>query len=48
LRTGVVPVLARIERDKIVLDMRTVGEEEEDALLIAVQGAMAHWKLHSP
>ena len=47
LRTGTVPVLARIERDKIVLDMRTVSEEEEDALLLAIHGAMAHWKLHS-
>jgi L-seryl-tRNA(Ser) seleniumtransferase len=40
LRTGAVPVVARIERDKIVLDMRTVAEGEEEALLTAVQGAV--------
>jgi L-seryl-tRNA(Ser) seleniumtransferase len=37
LRLGQVPVLARIERDKIILDMRTVADEEEESLATAVQ-----------
>ncbi len=39
LRGASVPVIARIERDKIVLDMRTVATEEEDALVNAVAAA---------
>jgi len=37
LRLGQVPVIARIERDKIILDMRTIADEEEEALAAAVQ-----------
>ncbi len=37
LRVGQVPVIARIERDKIILDMRTVADEEEDSLAAAVK-----------
>jgi L-seryl-tRNA(Ser) seleniumtransferase len=39
LRLGQVPVIARIERDKIILDMRTIADEEEEALAAAVQTA---------
>jgi L-seryl-tRNA(Ser) seleniumtransferase len=39
LRLGQVPVLARIERDKIILDMRTVADEEEESLATSVQAA---------
>jgi L-seryl-tRNA(Ser) seleniumtransferase len=37
LRLGQVPVIARIERDKVILDMRTVADEEEEVLAAAVQ-----------
>jgi L-seryl-tRNA(Ser) seleniumtransferase len=40
LRLGQVPVVARIERDRIILDMRTVADEEEKLLVAAIQGAM--------
>jgi L-seryl-tRNA(Ser) seleniumtransferase len=36
LRTGGVPVIARIERNKIILDMRTVTDEEEEPLATAI------------
>ena len=39
LRSAQPPVVARIEHDKIVLDMRTVAEEEIEALVGAVKGA---------
>jgi L-seryl-tRNA(Ser) seleniumtransferase len=39
LRRAAVPVIARIERDKIVLDIRTVADEEENALIAAVRSA---------
>jgi L-seryl-tRNA(Ser) seleniumtransferase len=39
LRLGGVPVIGRIERDKIILDMRTVADEEEESLAAAVQMA---------
>jgi L-seryl-tRNA(Ser) seleniumtransferase len=39
LRTAPIPVIARIEQEKIVLDMRTVADEEEDSLISAVQTA---------
>jgi len=39
LRRQPTPVIARIERDKILLDMRTVGDEEEELLVSAVQRA---------
>jgi L-seryl-tRNA(Ser) seleniumtransferase len=39
LRLGQMPVLARIERDRIILDMRTVADEEEELLVAAIQGA---------
>jgi L-seryl-tRNA(Ser) seleniumtransferase len=38
LRVGQAPVIARIERDKIILDMRTVADEEEELLVAAIQG----------
>jgi seryl-tRNA(Sec) selenium transferase len=41
LRVATQPVVARIERDKIVLDMRTVAEYEIDALVAAVKSAAA-------
>ena len=36
LRTNDPPVIARIEKDRLLLDLRTVGETEEDDLLAAV------------
>jgi L-seryl-tRNA(Ser) seleniumtransferase len=39
LRLAQVPVIARIERDKIILDMRTIANEEEELLAAAVQTA---------
>lgn len=39
LRCADPPVVARIERDKIVLDMRTIADGEEDALIAAVKSA---------
>ena len=33
------PVIARIERDKIILDMRTIADEEEKLLAVAIQRA---------
>ncbi len=39
LRNAPVPVIARIERDKIILDMRTVAAEEEASLIQAIHAA---------
>jgi L-seryl-tRNA(Ser) seleniumtransferase len=39
LRTGVCPVVSRIEHGKVVLDMRTVDDREVDALVTAVKAA---------
>ena len=36
LREGDPPVVARIEQDKIILDMRTIAENEVEALVRAV------------
>lgn len=41
LRRQPIPVICRIERDKILLDMRTVADEEEGSLVTAVQRAAA-------
>ncbi len=41
LRQAKVPVIARIERDKIILDMRTVQENEENSLVSSVLEAAA-------
>jgi L-seryl-tRNA(Ser) seleniumtransferase len=40
LRHAHPPVIARIEHDKVVLDMRTVAEQEVVALIAAVKGAV--------
>jgi L-seryl-tRNA(Ser) seleniumtransferase len=39
LRKQSTPVIARIERDKVLLDMRTVADEEEELLVSAVRQA---------
>ncbi|MGH9583297.1 MAG: aminotransferase class V-fold PLP-dependent enzyme, partial [Bryobacteraceae bacterium] len=39
LRQAEVPVIARIKRDKVILDMRTVADEELESLITAVNGA---------
>ncbi len=39
LRSASVPVIARIERDRVILDMRTVADEEEALLIAAVRSA---------
>lgn len=41
LRSGPIPVIARIERDNIVLDLRTVADDEEQILIDAVRAALA-------
>ncbi|HUF53078.1 MAG TPA: L-seryl-tRNA(Sec) selenium transferase [Dehalococcoidia bacterium] len=41
LRTGDAPVVARIERDALLLDPRTVAPEEDRALVAAVKRALA-------
>jgi L-seryl-tRNA(Ser) seleniumtransferase len=41
LRGGDVPVIARIERDKVVLDMRTVADDEVDTLSAQIRAALA-------
>ncbi len=40
LRCAPVPVIARIERDRVVLDMRTVADSEEDVLIASVKSAI--------
>jgi L-seryl-tRNA(Ser) seleniumtransferase len=40
LRCAPVPVIARIERGKVVLDMRTVADSEEDLLIASVKSAI--------
>jgi L-seryl-tRNA(Ser) seleniumtransferase len=37
LRRAPIPVIARIERDRILLDLRTVAPKEEEDLVAAVQ-----------
>ncbi|MBV9759927.1 MAG: L-seryl-tRNA(Sec) selenium transferase [Acidobacteriaceae bacterium] len=39
LRSAPIPVIARIERDRVVLDMRTVANEEEAGLVEAILSA---------
>lgn len=41
LRQGDPPVIARIERDQLLIDLRTVSPEEEDALVAAIGVALA-------
>jgi len=36
LRRGAPPVIARIERERVILDMRTVAEDDEESLIAAV------------
>jgi L-seryl-tRNA(Ser) seleniumtransferase len=40
LRTGTAPVLARVQEDRILLDLRTVAPAEEAALLTALRAAL--------
>jgi L-seryl-tRNA(Ser) seleniumtransferase len=40
LRCAPIPVIARVERGKIILDMRTVADDEEESLLAAVRSAI--------
>lgn len=41
LRQADVPVIARIEKDRLILDMRTVSDEEESLLVSSLLGALA-------
>ena len=41
LRTGPAPVVGRIERDRVLLDLRTVNDGELDALSAALRRALA-------
>jgi len=36
LRANAPPIISRIERDRVVLDLRTVFQEEEDAIVQAL------------
>jgi len=38
LRSYRIPIIARMERDRVLLDFRTVGQEEEDIILDAIKG----------
>jgi L-seryl-tRNA(Ser) seleniumtransferase len=40
LRANAPPIIARIENDRLVLDLRTVFAEEEDALALALRNAL--------
>jgi L-seryl-tRNA(Ser) seleniumtransferase len=42
LRRAPVPVIARIEREQVVLDLRTVAPKEEEDLVAAIQTAALH------
>ena len=41
LRTAAMPVVARIERQKLILDMRTIMDDQEATLVAAVKAAAA-------
>ena len=41
LRRGEPPVVARLERDRLMLDLRTVLPEEDDILLEALHAVLA-------
>jgi L-seryl-tRNA(Ser) seleniumtransferase len=41
LRSASIPVIARIDRGKLVLDMRTVADEEESMLVDSVMAAFS-------
>ncbi|MFZ3382032.1 MAG: hypothetical protein WA193_20535, partial [Candidatus Acidiferrales bacterium] len=38
---SLIPVIARIEDNRLILDLRTVAPEEEPALLASIQSAMS-------
>ena len=40
LRSAEVPVITRIEHDRVVLDLRTVADEEEEELTRAIRGSI--------
>ena len=40
LRTASTPVIARIENDRLVIDLRTVDESEEEELLLQILGSV--------
>jgi L-seryl-tRNA(Ser) seleniumtransferase len=40
LRTGTPPVIVRIDKDRVVIDLRTVMPEDDPGLLAAVRGAV--------
>jgi L-seryl-tRNA(Ser) seleniumtransferase len=41
LRSGTPPVIARVERDEVLLDPRTVDPADDDAVIRAVLAAVA-------
>ena len=47
LRTYKIPIVARIEKDYIIMDLRTVQEEEEDIIIQAVSDIMQAIKVPS-
>jgi L-seryl-tRNA(Ser) seleniumtransferase len=48
LRRGSPPVLVRIKEDRILLDLRTIAESEEPALVQALRAALARLPEGSP
>ena len=46
LRTQSPPIISRIENDRVVLDLRTVGEDEESALAAGIREAFAFAEPH--
>ncbi|WP_321283871.1 L-seryl-tRNA(Sec) selenium transferase [uncultured Vibrio sp.] len=40
LRAATVPVMGRVENNRLLLDLRTVGEQEEDDLFASIQEAL--------
>jgi len=38
LRTWETPIIARVEDGRVLLDLRTVGPEQDEAMLRAVEG----------
>ena len=39
LRRAEIPVIVRVEGDRVLLDLRTVAEDDEDSILAAVEQA---------
>lgn len=47
LRNHTIPIITRTERDRILIDMRTVGEDEEDLILDALNSIFCSEKANN-